>query len=498
MANVTELKEVRLQKINLLKQSGIDPYPVSVYRSHYISDLIENFEFLSKSNETVSIIGRVMSMRGQGALIFIDLYDGTGRFQALLKKDEEIKVEISETKKNNSINGFNFFNEVVDEGDFVKVEGNVFETKRGQKTVSVKSWQMIAKSLRPIPDEFYGLKDEDEKYRRRYLDILLNPETKKTFEQKSIFWNSFRDFLLNRNFVEVQTPVLETITGGADARPFITHHNALDIDVYLRISCGELWQKKLLVSGMPKVFEIGRIFRNEGMSNEHLQDYTQIEFYEAFSDYKKGMEMVKELYRYVANKTFQTTKFNIDGHDIDLNDEWGVINFVDTLKERFDIDVLTADIESIKDILNENNINYEQNINKEKATDELWKSIRNEFIGPSFLIGVPVFLEPLAKKDPNSPLVVERFQVILGGSEMGKGFSELNDPIDQSERFSHQDKMREFGDEEAQMNDNEYVEAMEYGMPPAFGFGISERLFSVLKGKSVRETTIFPLMRPKD
>ncbi|HMP67419.1 MAG TPA: lysine--tRNA ligase [Candidatus Paceibacterota bacterium] len=499
MATVEELKKVRIEKLNKIQDAGIDPYPAKVSKTHDIFDLNNNYQKIFESNEKVSIVGRIMSIRGQGAIIFLDLFDGTGtgdstgRFQAVLKSDNNLThIEKSD------ISGFEFFKEVVDTGDFVMVSGKLFETKRGQKSIEVSEWQMVAKSLRPIPDEWFGLKDEDERYRRRYIDIILNPESRKIIEQKSVFWNSFRNFLLKKNFIEVQTPVLENTTGGADARPFVTHHNALDIDVYLRISCGELWQKKLLVAGLPKVFEIGRIFRNEGMSKEHLQDYTQIEFYEAYSDYKSGMEMVKELYRTVANETFGTAVFEINDKKVDLNDDWQIFDFVKILHERFGVDVLSADINSIISILKKNKIDFDKNINKEKAVDQLWKSIRGEYAGPGFLINIPVFLEPLAKKSFADDRVVERFQIILGGSEMGKGFSELNNPLDQKERFDHQDSLRKSGDDEAQMNDGEYVEAMEYGMPPAFGFGISERLFSVLAGKSIRETTIFPIMKPRD
>lgn len=486
MASTEELKKVRLEKIEKIKQAGMDPYPISVDRTHSLSDLEKSFGKLSLLKKKVTVVGRVMSMRGQGAVAFVDLFDGTARFQAFMKKGDTAE--------------FAFFKEVIDESDFIQVTGKLFKTKKGQKSVAVSEWKIVSKSLQPIPDEHYGLKDEDEKFRRRYIDILLNNEVRKMVEQKSAFWNSFRKFLLARDYIEVQTPVLENTTGGADARPFVTHHNALDMDVFLRISAGELWQKKLMVAGLPKTFEIGRIFRNEGMSNEHLQDYTQIEFYEAYSDYTKGMEMVKDLYRTVARDTFGTTKFNINDQEVDLAKEWETYDFVKILQDRFAIDVVAEDttVDRLVEILKENNIEHDKDINREKAVDTLWKSVRGEYVGPGFLINVPVFLEPLAKKNPDNQKTVQRFQIILGGSEMGKGFSELNDPVDQHERFSHQEKMRTEGDDEAQMKDDEYVEAMEYGMPPAFGFGISERLFSVLSGKSVRETTIFPLMRPKD
>jgi lysyl-tRNA synthetase class 2 len=481
MASLKELKEVRLGKLEKIKASGLDPYPAKIKRTHKISELGEKFLSLSILKKKVTIVGRIMSLRGQGALAFVDLYDGSGRFQALLKKDD---IDLK------------FFREVIDESDFISVTGTLFKTKKGQKTIAVKDWKIVAKSISPIPDEFYGLKDEDERYRRRYIDILLNNESKRMIERKSVFWNSFREFLLERDFVEVQTPVLENTAGGADARPFITHHNTLDVDMYLRISAGELWQKRLMVAGLEKTFEIGRIFRNEGMSNEHLQDYTQLEFYQAYSDYEEGMKMVQELYRKVAKDTFETTKFNIDGKEVDLNNEWEIYDFVKILKDKYGVDVLGAKLDELKKVLLGANIPHKDDVNKEKAVDMLWKNIRDEYVGPGFLINIPVFLEPLAKKNEDGK-TVQRFQIILGGSEMGKGFSELNDPIDQRERFEHQESLRDAGDDEAQMNDSEYVEAMEYGMPPAFGFGVSERLFSVLSGKNIRETTIFPIMRSK-
>jgi lysyl-tRNA synthetase class 2 len=304
--------------------------------------------------------------------------------------------------------------------------------------------------------------------------------------------------LLEKGFVEVETPVLETTTGGADARPFVTHHNALDIDVYLRISAGELWQKKLLVAGIPRTFEIGRIFRNEGMSNEHLQDYTQLEYYMAYADYNIGMEMTKELYRLIADKVFGTRTFNIKGHTVDFDADWQVYDFSKEIEKAFGVDPLNTTVEEVKATLEDHNIEFDpKGLNVERGIDLLWKKIRKTIAGPGFLIGVPVYLEPLAKRSRTDNRVVERFQVLLAGSEMGKGFSELNDPIDQRERFMHQQALRDSGDEEAQMADMEYVEALEYGMPPAFGFGLSERLFSFLLDKPVRETQIFPLMRPR-
>jgi lysyl-tRNA synthetase class 2 len=316
-------------------------------------------------------------------------------------------------------------------------------------------------------------------------------------KRRSNFWNTIRSFLLQRDFIEVETPTLETTTGGADARPFVTHHNALDIDVYLRISAGELWQKRLMVAGLPKTFEIGRIFRNEGMSPEHAQDYTQLEFYEAYSDFSKGMEMIKQMYIEVAEKVYGKTEFENKGMKFNLKDEWVLYHFADIIKEKYMIDVHDTSINELEVKLKESGIKYDKKtLSIERGVDLLWKKIRKEIAGPGFLIGVPVYLETLAKKSKEDNRIVDRFQVILAGSDVGKGFSELNDPVDQAERFSKQQELRDAGDEEAQMSDGDYVEAMEYGMPPAFGFGISERLFSFLEGKTVRESQIFPLMKP--
>lgn len=493
MTSINEIKEIRLNKKKKLENLGINPYPNQNFRTHDLKTLKKEFKSLIAEKKEVTIAGRIVSLRGQGAIVFADLFDGTSKFQTLLKKDNKISYRDLNLK-----NSFEIFQENIDEGDFVEFSGLLFVTKRGEETLEVKSWRLLAKSLRPIPEKFYGLKNEDERYRQRYLDIILNEKTRETVEKRSIFWNTVRQFLLQRDFIEVETPILENTPGGADAKPFITHHNALDLDVYLRISVGELWQKKLLIAGLPRVFEIGRVFRNEGMSAEHLQDYTAVEFYQAFSDYREGMKMVRLLFIELAEKTFGTTKINFKDFEIDLTNDWKVYDYVKILEEKFHVNVLTEDVEKITGVLKDLKIDFDQkNLNKEKAVDLLWKSCRKDLIEPGFLINVPVFLEPLAKKNTENPEVVERFQVIIGGSEQGKGFSELNDPIDQESRFNSQEKMRLAGDEEAQRKDDEYVEALEYGMPPAFGFGMSERFFAFLNGTSVRESQIFPLMRPK-
>ena len=487
MALIETVRAERLAKIEKLKEAGMEAYPAKSLRTYTIDKFLENHETLLKNSEEVILAGRVMSIREHGGSLFVDIFDGTVKAQAYFQKE------------NLAENVFDNFLSLVDTGDIIEVGGVAFVTKRGMPSLLGNSWRMLAKSLAPVPDQWFGIKDEDERFRKRYLDILLTKDLADRIRRRSIFWNSIRQFLLERNFVEVETPVLETTTGGADARPFVTHHNALDIDVYLRISAGELWQKRLMVAGLPKVFEIGRIFRNEGMSAEHAQDYTQVEFYEAFKDYEAGMEMVTDLYRTVADKVYGTRVFKIKDFNIDLDAEWQRYDFCELIKKEFNIDPLTTTAEEVRVVLDDKKIKYEEKgLNLERGVDTMWKQIRRTLGGPGFLIGVPVYLETLAKKSSSDPRVVERFQVILGGSEIGKGFSELNDPVDQADRFKHQQALREAGDEEAQMNDASYVEALEYGMPPALGFGVSERLFSFLEGVSIREAQIFPLLRPRD
>lgn len=487
MASLEELRDERLKKKALLQERGFDPYPNESHRTDTIEVFLDRFPLYESGKDVVTIAGRIMSKRGQGAITFCDLFDGTARTQILLKADEMSK-EL-----------YDLFAETIDVGDFVEVTGTAYMTQRGQQSLFIQSWRMLSKSLRPIPDSWFGIEDAEEKLRRRYLDILQDNTVADMVKKRSVFWNTMRSFLLAQDFIEVETPVLENTTGGADARPFITHHNALDMDVFLRISAGELWQKKLMIAGIPRTFEIGRIFRNEGMSPEHLQDYTQMEFYMAFSDYVKGMKMIKALYREIAEKTFGTTTFTIKGFTVDLASEWDMYDFCALIKEQYAIDPLDTSIEEIETSLKEHEIEYDPaTLSVERGVDLLWKKIRKSLAGPGFLVNVPVYLEPLAKKNRDGSETVERFQVILAGSEVGKGFSELNDPVDQRERFLKQQALRDAGDDEAQMADMEYVEAMEYGMPPAFGFGVSERLFSFLLDKPVREAQIFPLMKPKE
>ncbi|MCK4554323.1 lysine--tRNA ligase [Candidatus Parcubacteria bacterium] len=483
---VSEYQE-RLQKLKELQKLGINPYPAQSCRTHIVKDIFDKFNLLEKNQKTITAVGRLRSLRSHGNLTFAHLEDASGRIQIALSK-KEVGPEL-----------YKIFTKLIDTGDFIEIMGKCFLTHKGEKSIIVKQWKILTKTLRPLPDKWHGLKDEEERYRKRYLDILFNPGVREMIEKKAIFWQAVREFHIKHGFQEVETPVLENTTGGADARPFITHHNALDIDVYLRISMGELWQKRLMAAGLEKTFEIGRQFRNEGMDAEHLQDYTQMEFYWAYADYQDGMKLVEELFKYIAQQTFSTLKFKINKFNIDLNKEWQRYDYAKTVKKYTGIDILKADIKQIEAKLKELKIEYDKKgFNITRAIDNLWKYCRKQIAGPGFLVGVPIQISPLAKSDEKNPQITQRFQPIIAGTELGNGYSELNDPVDQRERFNEQQKLREAGDEEAQMFDHEFVEALEYGMPPTCGFGMSERVFSFLMNKTARECQIFPLMKPKD
>ena len=478
-----DIRAERLKKLARIREAGMDPYPATSTRSHTIGEVGTAYAELEQGGSEVTIAGRIMASRGQGGIAFVDLFDGTGRMQVVLSEDMG--------------EAFALFTEASDTGDFIEIAGIAYTTKRGERSLKAASWRMLAKSLAPLPDEWYGIKDEEKILRERYLDILLNEDVREMFVRRARFWQGVRDFYLSKGFLEVETPILENSPGGADARPFVTHHHALDMDVYLRISAGELWQKRLLVAGYPKVFEIGRIFRNEGQSREHLQDYTQIESYEAYSDMQKGMDFLKELYRFVVKEVYGKYTFEIHGHTVDFADEWEVLDFCTLIKERFGIDPLACSEEEAIQAVRDAQIEVGERLNRARAVDHLWKAIRKGISGPAFLTNIPVYLEPLAKRSASEERVVERVQIIIAGSEVGKGFSELNDPQDQRARFEEQQQMRDRGDDEAQRLDEDYVRAMEYGMPPAFGFGMSERFFAFLENKSAHVTQLFPLLRPK-
>lgn len=479
-----DLRAERLRKLETLRAAGFDGYPATTDAHLKGSDVHRDFEALSAAGSQITVVGRIMAKRGQGGIMFVDLFDGSQKLQAVFQQDQ-MKAEV-----------FALFADTADIGDFIQATGTPFTTKRGEHSVQAADWKMLAKSVLPLPSEHFGIKDEELKLRERYLGMLLDPETRALAERRSRFWNVVRAFYLEHGFMEVETPILEVSPGGADARPFTTHHNSLDMDVSLRISL-ELWLKRLLVAGFPKVFEIGRIFRNEGQSREHLQDYTQIESYEAYSDMHAGMRFIQDLYRRIAKDVYGRYTFEINGFTVDFAEEWPELDYCTLIRERFGIDPLTcSEAEAIRAV-RDAQIPVGEELNLPRAVDHLWKSIRKGLGGPAFLTGVPVYLEPLAKRSTKDTRVVERMQILIAGSEVGKGFSELNDPQDQRARFEEQQALRDAGDDEAQRLDEEYVRAMEYGMPPSFGFGMSERLFAFLENRPAHECQLFPLLRPR-
>lgn len=481
----TEIRKRRLEKLEFLKKEGINPYPYFFNKKNTAKQIKEKFSKLKKEEKTkskTSIAGRVMTSRIMGKISFLTVQDQTEKIQIYATRD--------------STKNYNFFKKI-DTGDFIGVEGTIFRTKAGEITIHAKNFELLSKSLRPLPSQWHGLKDEEIRYRKRYLDILSNPETKELFIKKQKFWNTIRSFLMKKGFLEVETPVLETSAGGAAATPFVTRHNALGIDVFLRISMGELWQKKLLVAGYEKTFEIGRQFRNEGIDMEHLQDYTQMEFYWAYADYTKGMKLVEEMYKEIVKQVLGKLKFESQGHKVDLTKKWKIYDYEKTIKQKTKIDIYKHDKKDIIKFLNKNKIKHDKKVDKWRLVDLLWKYCRKSLSGPGFLVGQPVEISPLAKRSREDEKKVEQFQVIIAGSEMGNGYSELNDPTDQKERFERQMKLKEQGDEESMDHDKSFIEALEYGMPPACGFGVSERFFSSLMDKPIRECVIFPLMKPE-
>lgn len=479
-----DILQAKLDKLKNIRDFGMDAYPEKNERTHKNAEALEQFNELTASELT--LVGRVRSFRPMGGSTFAHIEDESGKIQLFLNKNN-----INEAK-------YKLFAKNVELGDFVQATGKLFKTKQEEKTLEVHDWKMLAKNMRPIPTEHFGIKDEEEKLRKRYLDLLANPETREMFRKKNVFWQTVRKNLVDEGFLEVQTSVFEHTPGGADAEPFVTHHNALDLDFYLRISL-ELPLKRLLVGGYERVFEIGRVFRNEGMDRDHLQEFDHMEFYWAYADFAKGLEFMEKMFRDITFKVLGEYMHEYEGEKIDWEKKFAVVDYFEALKKETGID-LNEDwtVEALKKKADELGIKYEAGYSKGRMIDTLYKrTVRQKLIQPCFLVGHPLEVSPLAKSDPENPKKVLRVQVVAGKSELCNAFSELNDPIDQKERFEEQMAAREGGDKEAQMMDEDFVEALEIGMPPAFGFGFSERFFSFLMNRSIRETVIFPAMKNK-
>jgi lysyl-tRNA synthetase class 2 len=477
------IQKNKLKKLENIKKSRMEPYPEKSRRDFEIGEVISKFEEIK---EEIYLVGRVRSFRPMGGSAFAHTEDESGKIQIFL------------SKKNIGDDKYKLFVDNIEVGDFVEVKGKLFKTKKEEKTLEVADWKMLSKNIRPIPTEYFGLKDTEALIRKRYLDLMMNPEAREIFRKKNIFWQTVRNFLARKGFLEVQTPVLEHTPGGAEAEPFITHHNALDQDYHLRISL-ELPLKRLLVGGYEKVFEIGRVFRNEGIDREHLQEYDSMEFYEAYSDLEKGIAMIEDMYKEVVFKITGGHITEYEGEKIKWDGKWPRVDYFEAFQKEVGIDLAQeVSVEDLRKKAKELEIKLYPSSGKGRIIDAIYKkTVRQKLVQPCFLVGHPIEVSPLAKKDPANPKKVLRVQIVAGKSELGNGFAELNDPIEQKNRFLEQMKLRAAGDKEAQMIDEDFVEALEYGMPPAFGFGLSERLFAFIMNKSVRETVIFQAVKEK-
>lgn len=474
-----DYRNERLRKLGEIREKGIDPYPAKSFRNTKIIDVINHFD--EKKGQEVVVAGRVVAIRSFGKLVFIKIRDLSSEVQIFMKASDAEHEGLFGAKEV----------KLLDTGDFIEAKGIVDKSQTGEISVFADFVRLLTKSLRPLPEKFTN---KEERYRRRYVDMNVNPEVRERLVRRSRFWQATRDFMNKHGFIEVNIPVLEHTTGGADAEPFVTHMNALDEDFYLRIS-HELPLKRLLGGGFEKVYDIGPRFRNEGVDDEHLPEHIAFESYAAYQDYEDGMKFYEEMIKYVAKETWGTLKFKVNGFEIDLDCEWPRVKYADLLKEKFDVDVFNPDRERLVRILKENGVETNFDVSEARLIDHVWKLIRKTSAGPFWLVEEPLALSPLAKKSSENPLVTERFHPIIAGTEMGNGFSELNDPLDQLERFEEQQAARDAGDEEAQMLDMDFVEMLEYGMPPACGWGNSERNFWLLEGVPGREAVPFPTMR---
>ena len=553
MATLQDFRDERIKKLEKLREMGVEPYPATSKRDVNIGEITA--DFAAHEGKTFTVAGRIKSIRKFGKLAFIVAADQSGSIQLFLKSGEvegrenisvssadliggsskespetpsaphptdsrveestsKIQNQISTSSSNLDLNHDDFSGEsedagregvssshlgmsdlnLLDTGDFIEATGKVIKTQTGEISIAVKKLRLLTKSLRPMPLAHEEFSDKEERLRRRYIDMNVNPEVRERFLRRSKFWQATRDFLNQNGFTEINIPVLEHTTGGADANPFKTHMDALDQDLYLRIS-HELPLKRLIGAGFEKVYDIGPRFRNEGVDDEHLPEHIAMESYAAYQDYEDGMKLYEEMIKFVARETWGKMKFSRDGMEVDLDCDWPRISYEEIMRQKFDVDVFNPDLAQLKKILTDNKVEFEPDANASRLLDNVWKIIRRESAGPFWLIHEPAAISPLAKRLPADPRVTERFHPIILGTEMGNGFSELNDPIDQLERFVEQQNMRDAGDAEAMMLDIDFVEMLEYGLPPTCGWGNSERNFWLFEGVTAREGVPFPTMR---
>ncbi|MGQ9706513.1 MAG: lysine--tRNA ligase [bacterium] len=496
--DIHELVKVRLEKLKRIEEMGIDPYPKRYERSHNIRKIVENFDDIASQKMIVRTAGRIRAKREHGKVLFVDIYDGSGKIQVYVKKDA-VKDRLWKLIG------------LIDIGDFIGVIGDVFLTKTGEKTINASDITILTKSIRPLPVvketeerggrvRFDAFTDKEARYRQRYLDLLLNPEVKEIFKIRSKVIDAMRHFLNERGFIEVETPVLQPIYGGAFARPFTTNHYTLDMKLYLRIA-DELYLKRLLVGGFEAVYEISKDFRNEGIDRTHYPEFTQLELYQAFSDYSDMMELFEDMMEFVAQNIFNKLEFQYQGKSFSFKKPWKRVSMRDAIREKIGVDIVSTDLKELKKICSEYNIEIVDEMGwgavVEEITEEL---IEPELIEPTILYDYPQETSPLAKRKDDDILFVERFEPFCMGIELGNAFSELNDPRVQRENFASQERRRAKGDKEAQVMDEDFVMALEYGMPPTGGLGIGvDRLVMLLTDSpSIRDVILFPQLRPRD
>jgi len=482
-----EQSRVRREKLEALQSAGLDPFERMTYevtaRSAEIQNSFEEFE-----GKTVGIAGRVMTKRIMGKASFIDVQDRDGRIQSYVARDAIGEDEYARFKQ-------------FDIGDIVGVTGTVFKTQKGEISVKAAEITLLAKSLQPLPEKWHGLKDTDLRYRKRYVDLIVNPEIKDVFMKRTAIIKEIRNFLDGRDYLEVDTPVLQTISGGAAARPFVTHHNTLDMQMYLRIAL-ELPLKRLIVGGLERVYELSRVFRNEGISTRHNPEFIMLELYEAYTDYHGMMELAESLIRTVAEKVCGTTKITFGENEIDVGKPFTRLTMIDAVKQYAGVDFATIpDTAAAKEVAKERGVKFEVHHAKGDILSLFFEEFAEKhLIQPTFILDYPVEISPLAKRIPKNPDYTERFELFIAGNEAANAYSELNDPIDQRARFRHQEELRKAGDEEASMTDEDFLTAVEYGMPPTGGMGIGiERLIMLLTNSaSIRDVIFFPTMKPRD
>jgi len=490
VTETSDQREQRLQKLAALRAAGIEPYPARFSCTHTAAEALEAFTSSESRTEpsTVRTAGRLMSIRVMGKASFAHILDGSGRIQIYLRQDE-----VGE-------DAYELFRKGFDLGDFVGVEGRLFQTRTGEVTIRVHSFEMLTKTLRPLPEKWHGLTDVEARYRQRYLDLLVNEPARNTFMTRTRLVSGIRRFLDDRGFLEVETPVLQPIYGGAAARPFITHHHALNADLYLRIS-DELYLKRLIIGGLDRVYELGRDFRNEGVSTQHNPEFTQVEVYQAYADYSDMMCLVEELWHAVAQSVLGTSTLTYQGNNVDLTPPWRRVTMRDAILEATAVDIeADSDLDSLRRRARGLSLELDARITWGKQVEELFKEyVEPRLVQPTFVLDYPLDISPLAKKKPDAPGLVERFEFFVGGLECGNAFSELNDPLDQRERFEAQRQQLQHGDEEAHPMDEDWIRALEYGMPPTggLGFGIDRMAMLFTDNSSIREVILFPALRAK-